>query len=77
MPYIKHNYLTPILNSQYLSGINYLNAASAAAGLAAGKTASTSTSLGGVGQSSDNSSLLEKISTSLNQSLVSEGISNS
>ena len=63
------NYL-PILNSQYLSGINYLNAASAAAVAAStSKSAPTSTT------SPDKAALLEKLSNSLNQSLVSEGIS--
>ena len=60
----------PILNSQYLSGINYLNAASAAAVAAStSKSAPTSTT------SPDKAALLEKLSNSLNQSLVSEGIS--
>ena len=67
--FVKPNYL-PILNSQYLSGINYLNAASAAA-----VAASTSKSAPTTSTSPDKAALLEKLSNSLNQSLVSEGIS--
>lgn len=66
----QHNYLTPILNSQYLSGINYLNAVAASSKNSNQSTPSTQTA-----PSTEKSALLEKLSTSLNQSLVSDGIS--
>ena len=67
---IQHNYLTPILNSQYLSGINYLNAVAASS-----KNSNQSTPATQATPSTEKSALLEKLSTSLNQSLVSDGIS--
>ena len=70
LKYIQHNYLTPILNSQYLSGINYLNAVAASSKNAPASGASSSTTA-----TTEKSALLEKLSTSLNQSLVSDGIS--
>ena len=68
--FLQHNYLTPILNSQYLSGINYLNAVAASS-----KNSSQSTPPTQSAPSTEKSALLEKLSTSLNQSLVSDGIS--
>ena len=67
----QHNYLAPILNSQYLSGINYLNAVAASS---KGTTQNTSPATQNA-PNADKSALLEKLSTSINQSLVSDGIS--